>query len=170
MTIEGPFFQYNTRARQVEMAPDYERSMLTERRDRELEDYLAQATWKEWPSDTARVQQSANITTSGVISSYQFIGGLVHAHFYAVLTSAGTSGTAISIKLPVPAKADSAGHGTITYLDNGTQYLHGGAVIFNSGTRIQCFPTGSGAAMGSIPAFAVANNDAIWCDMIYRPA
>lgn len=77
MTIEGPFFQYGIRARQVEAAPEVERSALQERRDRELEDYLAGAfgngtfeaplrlgTYYLWVDGTGRLRIKSSRPTS----------------------------------------------------------------------------------------------------------
>lgn len=74
---DGPFFQYSIRARQVEAAPERERSVLGEQRDREIEDHLANilgdGTWvnplrlgpnRLWVDSTGDVRISSSIPTS----------------------------------------------------------------------------------------------------------
>ena len=73
----GPFFQYTTRAVQVERAPESERSVIQERKDRELEDYLAAAlgngtyqaplrlgTYYLWVDTTGRLRIKSSAPTS----------------------------------------------------------------------------------------------------------
>jgi hypothetical protein len=122
-----------------------------------------------WPADVARVQQSSNITLTGIQSGYQILNGMVHAYFYASCSTAGSAGTAVSLKPPVAAHAQYAGHGSISILDSGTAWYQGGAV-FSDVNVVQCFADGRTAAVGADPNFALTTGDAIHAVLIYRPA
>lgn len=114
-----------------------------------------------WTSWTPTVSQPSSVTNTNTYSRYVRIGRTIHFVCRLDITGTGTSGSEITVSLPVTAAAGGGlvvGSGIV--VDNGTAFYVGVAVTA-SGTTMQIATYGNVGYVGANPSFALASGDIV---------
>lgn len=119
---------------------------------------------------TPTIAQSGTRTTSGITARYIQVGRFVHAQGDLTITQAGSSGSAITMTLPVDA-ANGNMWGLVMYNDAGTALYQAHVLSVNAST-CQFYETNTtnGNPIGVTPAIATANGDTIRWNLMYESA
>lgn len=125
-----------------------------------------------WTNFTPTIKQGSTVLTTSTLSArYIAIGKLVHLTVYAVLSSAGSAGTVISLTAPAGAvpTGDPVPAGSFNYFDSGVAHYSGMAIYAPaSGFIGQGY--GQSSAMGAAPSFTAASGDRIYMQATYEIA
>lgn len=139
-------------------------------------------TYKSFVSFTPTLAQgvSTDIAKTVTYAKYCRTGKLVTGNIKVASTAAGTSGSAVTLTLPVTASTSGLIVGTGSYFDTGTAEYRG-AVYLQSTTTLSLIPVDAASAnpstnnlalgVGTIPAaFAVASGDIFNVSFNYEAA
>jgi len=113
------------------------------------------------------LQQSSNLSYTVVGSMYRFSAGWLDVVINLAITSAGSSGTGISLRTNltvVESTIQNTDIGTFRYFDSGTSNYVGVCLMDNAGT-ITFVQDGAGAILGA--AFAAASGDSLQVRLRY---
>jgi len=122
-----------------------------------------------WTSYTPTLTQTATVTKTVTCAAYCKIGRLVIAQVQLAVTSAGTSGGAVLIGLPVTASASGRMCGSMSISSTGTSvYTHGPALA--NTTSVFGMLTTVGNYYGVNPTTALASGNVIQATLMYEAA
>jgi hypothetical protein len=122
-----------------------------------------------WTSYTPTLTQTATVTKTVTRAVYCKIGRLVIAQVQLAVTSAGTSGGAVLIGLPVTAAASGIMCGSMSISSTGTSvYTHGPALA--NTTSVFGMLTTVGNYYGVNPTTALASGNVIQATLMYEAA
>lgn len=128
--------------------------------------------WTSWTPTLAQ-GASSNISKTVNYAKYMRAGSLVIGSVKLTASAAGTSGSAITITLPVTAATTDLPCGSGFYYDTGTAY-YGSVAWLASTTTLKLFRADTAAAVsvgvGSDPAIAVASTDVFYAFFTYEAA
>jgi hypothetical protein len=127
-----------------------------------------------WNSYTPQVDQgvSTNIAKTVTYAKYLQFGKRVEVQGRLELTAAGTSGSPVTVSLPVTAAGAQfyvVGAGSV---DDASVSAYGAVVELHSTTRLAFFRTDapSTSRIGADPAFALASGDIVSFTVVYEAA
>lgn len=130
--------------------------------------------WNAW---TPQIDQgaSSNVAKTIAYADYVRVGKYVTAQTVLSLTAAGTSGSEVTVTLPVSrAYSGSSSHvvGTAQVIDSGANvWLCAAMGVSGDATRVKFVPTGTSTGVGASPnAFALASGDLIAFSVTYEAA
>ena len=122
-----------------------------------------------WTSYTPTLTQTATVTKTVTRAVYCKIGRLVIAQVQLAVTSAGTSGGAVLIGLPVTAAASGIMCGSMSISSTGTSvYTHGPALA--NTTSVFGMLSTAGNYYGINPSTALASGNVIQATLTYEAA
>lgn len=118
---------------------------------------------------TPTIAQNGTRTTSSIAGRYMQVGKWVHCYGNATISNTGTAGQVLTVTVPVAA---SGGFGHGLFYDASTTSQYPGTMIFQSGTTIGLYVTGTtgNSAVGANPNVAVATGDALFWNVTYEAA
>ena len=120
---------------------------------------------------TPVISQGGALTTSTLVSRYLQTGNLVFFRGYAVISSSGTSGSAITVTLPVNRAADYTGKehiGTGTVEDTGTLFINCLMRLNNQTLTFRRTDVAQESIVGANPSFGLVSGDRIAWDVRYE--
>lgn len=141
-------------------APDGPAALLALASDMDALFPVGVGAWNPWtPTVTQATSVSINTTTS--LCAYWKVARFVIARLVINITSAGTSGQAITVSTPLTAANGEAARGIWNINDASATTNHIGLVQSSGTAAIAGIENGAAGVMGVAPAFALANGDVI---------
>ena len=123
-----------------------------------------------WETYTPTLVQGVTVTKTTVVARYCQIQKTVIVNIMLNPTSTGTLGSALSVGLPIAARANNnqiVGHGFV--YDNSPQFNYNVSAYLSSTTAFSCLYQG-GSPWGTSPNLAIANGDQIQFMITYEVA
>lgn len=128
------------------------------------------ATIGAWTSWTPSIFQGVAVSFTNTSSRFVRIGRTIIGQASCAITSAGSSGSALEVSIPVAAvTTGNPVVGTLLYFDSGTAYYHAAAAIFTS-TSVRFYAHNVGVPVGQAPAFGAASGDGFQFQFQYEAA
>ena len=123
-----------------------------------------------WTAHTPTLSQGAstNIGKTVTYSNYARYGRTIIWNFRLAITGSGTSGSAVTVTLPVTSAATDSVTGSGAYLDTGTGWYFG--TIIGASTTTAVLIAASGGSFGADPVMTVANTDTYQGSVTYEAA
>lgn len=120
-----------------------------------------------WIDYVPTLTQGVTLSKTLTYAKYQRIGRTIYVQVSLTITSAGTSGQAIEIGVPVPTVTGSPMAGSFRYVDSGVGVYVGTTIGWSTSVvRLSVAPDN----LGSNPSLAAANTDQLQIAITYEAA